>query len=300
MPRRFVRFAARRSVAAIVYSKESGSNSEIWLQDGDDSPILLTTVPQRIPLGWSLTGEDGPATTVGYIRRPPVGFAIDAIRTAYGIIGPTVPTSTRSSYEAVGYDGPTTQGQAPTLNSGIGIFPGQDYYVFTNGQNTGLNASSGQLVQIRLNHNVGTRTLTVQSVSNYVAANITKLRTATYVALPIEPYHDTSVPSAGDAWNTLAYWDAGVLTTFSRPDGDIPVGNPLDPQTLDYTESYTERRNNTVDGVLYRYLGDFPSLINGGAVLTGQPITIDGVPSTMSIKGVESGAFQILAVAIIA
>lgn len=280
---------SKQYAAAILYLVDAAANAEIWLQDADSTPVLITTLPKRVPLGWSHTGGSFTSSLVGYVRRPSTGFSIDDVRTTNA--GAVV---TAESYK-FSYDGPYSGGQSPTA---INFFleEGESFYAFLNGSAP----EAQQRVSLSVRQDVGVTTITLDSISNYVAPGMTKTPNNVFISLRVEPYHDEATFSAGDIYNSLLYWNAGTLTTFLRSAADIPEGDPLDPLPLDYVGAAITDSLNSWAGKTYDYLGDLQDLINGGVVLENQPLSIDGsVLATMSIRGVTAAASRILAVRVV-
>jgi hypothetical protein len=286
----FVWYGGRSSFkSAIIYRKDAGNNVEIWLQDEGLDPILINQVPKRIILNWAYTGAGATSQILGYVRKPN-GSRIDDLIEGFGSGGSAI---SRENY-LVNYDGPVIGGQAPTLTHVGFLSQGDRFYAFLNGSES----VSNQTVLVGLNQNSGIATVMVISISSYLVIGAAKTHDAVYVSGRHGLYADQSTPSIGDAYNSAFYWDNGALSVFSRVAGDTPSVNPADFNLLSYQNDPISPTLNIFDGVQYTFNGNRNNLINGG-VVSDFLISVNGSPHTISIKGVESGAVEVLAVKII-
>ncbi len=216
--------------AAILYEVVNGTNSEVWLQDDGGTPVLITTLPRRITLGWTSTrlSSASPPSLLGYIIRQSLDAVILDPKDAADVINSGFVDKENLQITSTLENGSSSVvAQNTDATLGINLFnlplgTGVDNFAYY-GPNF---APTFQHLYSRLLHVSDASSITLNSMSNQVSVFLQRRRGNTFVYLRHNPYHSPGTPAPdrtdGDVWMESQYWVNGTL------DIDVSEPNPLD------------------------------------------------------------------------
>jgi hypothetical protein len=256
--------------AAILYEVVNGTNSEIWLQDDGAEPVLITTLPQRIDLGWtsSLSISASPPDNnqdfrlVGHFVSP--GYHMPAAMVPLDIERDTVLRSNTSSPLEITISPPTRYTLDVSLSDNGSSTLGGMAAAFSR-----LTGVSGGFLLEAVNHvdNVPLRDghvdvqvfpvttlyhevfagaanavgpgsiatssdLTVRSASNAVRAILQKRKSGTYVYIQSNPTRDVEFPPDIDNGEVWSFMQYWANGVIASTSVG---GGQIEPDSLDIT-----------------------------------------------------------------